>query len=423
MSWPGSSSFEASSAETPYLTLGDILGRSVAIEWYEGVALVRAVIDRLTSLPNIPELNQVRLRPTGDVDVVGVGSVDEPVRRLGQLLQALIAQADSPVQLRLMITQATAPQPLFASVQELTDGLAYFERPDRQGVLRRLYERAASAQPMPNSIAQLTLDSVAPLPHDSPLRPKTPKPVAGKRVPAWQVVAGLAVVVVVAAAIGFGYARLHGASASSRSKVTQLTDRASGTLGSAVMNGMSAVTETLGMGRLVPANAPPGPAPAPPAPESTSEAKPVAKKPARSNQRIVDTHGMPGAAFDLPPAPTTGIADSDTTYDVVVKDGSDDHASDGLITYGPESAGVMPPIALEPPLPHELPPDLRREDLGRIELIVAVDGSVESVRLVGKARSVHDAMFLSVAKAWQFQPALKNGAPVRYRKTIWINTR
>jgi hypothetical protein len=29
-------------------------------------------------------------------------------------------------------------------------------------------------------------------------------------------------------------------------------------------------------------------------------------------------------------------------------------------------------------------------------------------------------MFLSVAKAWQFQPALKDGVPVRYRKTIWI---
>jgi hypothetical protein len=132
---------------------------------------------------------------------------------------------------------------------------------------------------------------------------------------------------------------------------------------------------------------------------------------------------MPGAAFDLPPAPTTGIASRDTTYDVVVKDGGDELAADGLVTYGPESAGVTPPIALEPPLPHELPPDLRREDLGRIELIVAVDGSVESVRLMGKARSVHDAMFLSVAKAWQFQPALRNGVPVRYRKTIWINTR
>jgi hypothetical protein len=29
-------------------------------------------------------------------------------------------------------------------------------------------------------------------------------------------------------------------------------------------------------------------------------------------------------------------------------------------------------------------------------------------------------MFLSAANAWQFHPALKDGRPVRFRKTLWI---
>ena len=62
------------------------------------------------------------------------------------------------------------------------------------------------------------------------------------------------------------------------------------------------------------------------------------------------------------------------------------------------------------------------EDLGRIELIVATDGTVESVRLLGGPHSVHDGMFLSVAKAWQFQPASKDGRPVKFLERILITT-
>jgi hypothetical protein len=126
---------------------------------------------------------------------------------------------------------------------------------------------------------------------------------------------------------------------------------------------------------------------------------------------------MPGVAFDL--AGTPGLA-RETTYDAVVTDGGSVDPASIPDTYGPESGDVTPPEAVEPPIPHQLPPDLSRDQLGRIELVVGVDGSVESVKLVGPPRNVKDAMFLSVAKAWQFKPALKDGVPVRYRKTIWI---
>jgi TonB family protein len=81
---------------------------------------------------------------------------------------------------------------------------------------------------------------------------------------------------------------------------------------------------------------------------------------------------------------------------------------------------VSAPVGVKPQLPRRLPAELDPNGLGRIELIVSTDGTVESVRLLKAPRSVHDSMFLSAAKAWQFQPALKNGFPVRYRKTVWI---
>ena len=71
-------------------------------------------------------------------------------------------------------------------------------------------------------------------------------------------------------------------------------------------------------------------------------------------------------------------------------------------------------------LPRELPAGIEPKRLGRIELVVREDGSVESVKLVGQQRDIIDGLFLSVAKAWRFQPAMKNGSPVRYRKTVWI---
>ena len=82
-------------------------------------------------------------------------------------------------------------------------------------------------------------------------------------------------------------------------------------------------------------------------------------------------------------------------------------------------------------LPDYLPERLRRlglRDVARIlthtnrTVMVSIgsDGTVESAKLLGPPRTVNDGLFLSVAKAWLFQPALKDGVPVRYRKTIWV---
>jgi hypothetical protein len=88
--------------------------------------------------------------------------------------------------------------------------------------------------------------------------------------------------------------------------------------------------------------------------------------------------------------------------------------------YSVNSGAIVPPIGIRPKLARQLPPDFDPTRLGRVELIIGADGTVESAKLLGPPRTVNDGLFLSVAKAWLFQPALKDGVPVRYRKTIWV---
>jgi outer membrane biosynthesis protein TonB len=53
-----------------------------------------------------------------------------------------------------------------------------------------------------------------------------------------------------------------------------------------------------------------------------------------------------------------------------------------------------------------------------LELLVDEDGSVQQVKLVSPLRRIADVMFLSGVKTWKFQPALKDGQPVKYRLVL-----
>jgi hypothetical protein len=76
---------------------------------------------------------------------------------------------------------------------------------------------------------------------------------------------------------------------------------------------------------------------------------------------------------------------------------------------------VEPPRRQSSDLPGWLPPV--GLDVERIEVVVSHDGRVERVKMVSAPRLI-DAMALSAAKMWKFDPALKGGAPVRYRLVL-----
>ncbi len=88
-------------------------------------------------------------------------------------------------------------------------------------------------------------------------------------------------------------------------------------------------------------------------------------------------------------------------------------AVDPSILYSQTDQNVEPPRLLSRPLPRRDPSS--GSDVPTVEVVISPDGGVERVRLTSQPRRLVDVMELSAAKAWQFDPALKDGQPVRYR--------
>ena len=211
-------------------------------------------------------------------------------------------------------------------------------------------------------------------------------------------------------------------------------------MGTALVSGVSAVTEHSGLGRIVPAReatAASARVDVPPAPLA---------QPARKERRGVRLPSF--TVFDLEPSPdtsagqnpvTTSSADAvDAVSDAIrqshaVVSGDPTSTVAGRtaappigenmpedIIYSSGSSGVAPPVGVRLQLRRQLPNGVDPDTLGRIDLVIAEDGSVQSVQLLGHRLTIRESMMLSAAKAWEFKPAVKDGHPVKYRKTVWM---
>jgi Gram-negative bacterial TonB protein C-terminal len=83
---------------------------------------------------------------------------------------------------------------------------------------------------------------------------------------------------------------------------------------------------------------------------------------------------------------------------------------------------VVPPVAVlqkVPPIPANL---IRMTQLraGVLELTIDETGRVEEAKFLSTIHPVYDAMVTSAAKGWKYQPAMADGKPIKYRKTIRI---
>ncbi len=95
--------------------------------------------------------------------------------------------------------------------------------------------------------------------------------------------------------------------------------------------------------------------------------------------------------------------------------------------YSARDADVAPPIAVYPQQLGRIPLGVAREDLAMIEVLINADGTVAEVKAKDSPQSLDDAMMitmsLSAAKTWRFQPAQKDGRPVRYRQVLAVSLR
>ena len=396
------------------LSLSEVLSRTPRLEWPEAVAVCRALFAELTAIgggarTTFPGLEEIRLSRSGELTFTGTSFAADGGRWAASVMQALLTNSEPPVQLRLLVTQASSAG---ANLDQLDDALAYFERPNRSAVLQNLYARALAA--VANAlIAPPTLKITEP-----PPTPKAQKRAAQKVV--WGGRAKTAAVVALAVAVGAAGSWLMLRQRSLTSAGSQATSQVADAVGDALLAGVSKITETAGLGRIVP--------PDQVSPEATPAPAPKDIQLPQARRRPVETPPAPETAppaileftaFDLADSPEAGVpAAADPASESV-----DAAVAPEDAIYSADSFGVAPPIGVRPQLARALPPTIRIDDLTALELVIATDGTVETARLVGSPRNVMESMIISAAKAWEFEPAQKDGRPVKYRKTVWIRAR
>lgn len=94
----------------------------------------------------------------------------------------------------------------------------------------------------------------------------------------------------------------------------------------------------------------------------------------------------------------------------------------------PSAAAPIPPTIVEPvALRQDLPPwtvssssALRGEFRGMIEVDIDERGNVTLATLTDSVHPMYDPLLLNAARDWQYQPARRNGQPVKSRKRVEV---
>jgi tetratricopeptide (TPR) repeat protein len=91
--------------------------------------------------------------------------------------------------------------------------------------------------------------------------------------------------------------------------------------------------------------------------------------------------------------------------------------------YSAEDRDVRAPIEIERSLPRWTPTSAMEKQLtyrGVLKLIIDEQGDVESAELVTPVYPTYNAELLRSAKTWRYQPAVRQGRPVKYAATLEI---
>jgi hypothetical protein len=433
------------------LRLDEVLRREIAIAWHEGVSVMQAICRELPDASNpgarFPLAAEVAISPEGAVSLLRRPSGSPGVTIAGQLLGDML-QSDVPVKLRLIHSEAVATTPSFATIKDLSDALAYFERPDAQQVIQELYVKAAAKPARHEELNLVDLEDFLPESPsnaaagdahrpDAPLAVVKPEPVQPQlaqahdaarpeapvpapRQPNRRPQTGLiAVAVIVAfAVVASGafltYGREQPEAPTDVEAPDSPTPAAAPVGGAAAKNSKGTAAHT-------------------PTTKTRTDAKAASQSgPARTSTPSSGSAGVrPGADSHVPSdAVSTTLTSQSTVPDpswaaslpLITRESIERHlpapGANGEFVYSRANREVAPPVAIRPHLPSEPPADYVSEHLMVLDLVVTSKGDVESVRLLTAPKTINDFMIVSAAKAWLFAPAKLNGRPVKYKHRI-----
>ena len=394
------------------LTLAELQAERMPLEWHESVAIVQELCEAvLTRGPaddlRVPELKHIALTSDGRVMLQAAGPPrHSPVNRAGLVLLALTPEDQLPVQLRLLVLEEVSPRPRLAGLTEFHRELEIFERPDRAAIVRGVYERfrleTARRQTVP----------VAPAPLLEPPRP-------GGREAWWRrrgLRVGTAVVLVAALTAGAAWAWRHPRGQWLRDGVRRVSTVASST--STAVAGR--VRREINSARWAIGSRPRATTPSVPV---LAEPPANVPGPPTSVQRgeIPVPPALPGAVSMLPRA---SFPSGETRPQVEPLGAPAAEAGASRVVYSAADAPqVVPPTLLTPRRGTDPAAGRSGESRAEVELLVSTAGEVESVKLVSGQTTTLSGMQVSAIKAWRFQPATREGLPVRYRLRMPLPTR
>lgn len=396
----------------PHISLADVIGRRTPIHWFEGVAILSALSDRLrvdgaTDSP-VPDLGETFITCDGHLEVPSRHSAHGGVQALARILHVLLAGEQVPPPLRLFISkwiESAEPHP----IKDFAEGLAYFARPDGAALIRAVYERYLT---MP----ELPAGAVIPKPPIDP--PKEPKgsPREPRRIPRWVAIA--AVLVACVGGVFVVWTLAENSSEASGGALSRVVADGRRVLDAA----REGLAQRFGIGTSSTPDAPKQAATTAPVPGPRPRSRSIVPPPALEIPIVPIPLARQSFHLDQRPLvvrpPEAAVSGSVSPDDLPEREAVD--APSLLAVYTTTDIDVEPPQMVYPHLPRV---EHTGPDINSMEVVVTEEGSVEHVRLISAARRMTDMMLLSGAKNWRFAPALRGGQPVRYRITInWMAT-
>jgi hypothetical protein len=423
------------------ITLATVLETGIPVEWHEVVAVVQQLADQYGADGRgggIPSLAEIVIERDGRLHLPLVSAQNEsPVRAIGHVLNQFLNGRSAPAGLRLIGSQAVSEVPTLDSLQALTQALAQFERPNRLRQLVQLRDRAAAAaaaRPAPPSVVP------APTPEPPKPQPKLATEAAPAKAPARSslqrtqriraAVAALAiaacVALIVVIRLTMAAPRPVAATSAAAAPVPAVADtepdgsapasaagaKPAATNGARTTGERQVVQPSRTTARSTPSvavservesrtEAGPVAATAP----ILSGAAPAALRPATASTTPLLRSAAPSAT-SASAAPSLTEAEQRRLPPPRIYSSADDD--------------VVEPILARPQLPQLTSNTAPHDAQSVLELVIDQAGDVESVRLRSPVNRYRDRWWVSVAKSWRFEPALKDGQPVRFRKQIVI---
>jgi len=399
-----------------------LLTRDVSYEWHDGVALAAQLVAQVRSdIPNaqsrIPDLRAVTLEENGTLTLSAHPDHAMPAMPgAAQILQQLLSGKEQPAPLRLFAMQAATAEPT-PTLDSFADELLKWERPNRRAKLSQLYSRAleqigpaalteeARAREERIYSAQKDAKPAAP----TPARQKKAAPREPGSANRSQAV-GLALI---ALAVVFGAGAWY---TLGRPTPRVLLDRVTG------VSAPIPPEENAAAGAEPEAATPPSTSKQVPRRRTTRDAATADAEMLRARELFQQQdYAAAGVAFDRvvellgsePSPQAEEIRQIARSLAEVSRAAIAEEAAAASREYRSGDSGVVDPIPLAylPPKPS---PNTPPEMLQVLELHVNAVGTVDSAKFVMNRPSFRNSWWTSAAKAWRFNPATKDGKPVRF---------